>query len=82
MKKFQVLLSILGMDDIKYIDTLKITGDAVVINQCDTDSERVCERRSVNGSNQTVKYVCTNERGLSRSRNMAIENATAILTGT
>lgn len=77
MSSFQVLLSILNMDDENYIDTLNLTSDAVVINQCDTDSERVCERRSVNGSNQTVKYVCTNERGLSRSRNMAIENATA-----
>lgn len=77
MSSFQVLLSILNMDDENYIDTLKLTSDAVVINQCDTDSERVCTRRSVNGSDQTVKYVCTNERGLSRSRNMAIENASA-----
>ena len=77
MKKFQVLLSILKMDDISYIDSLKITGDAVVINQCeDTLSENII-RRSVNGSDQAVTYVKTTERGLSRSRNMAIANAEA-----
>jgi len=77
MKKFQVLLSILGMEDINYIDSLKITGDTVVINQCDETSEEEIIRRSVNGSDQTVKYVKTKDRGLSKSRNMAIENATA-----
>lgn len=77
MSSFQVLLSILNMEDENYIDTLKLTSDAVIVNQCDEDSERACTRRSVNGSDQTVKYVCTKERGLSRSRNMAIENATA-----
>ena len=77
MEKLQVLLSILKMDDISYIDSLKITGDAVVINQCDDNQIEDIMRRSVNGSDQAVKYVKTTKRGLSRSRNMAIENATA-----
>ena len=77
MKKFQVLLSILSMDDIDYIDSLNITGDAVVINQCDKTSEEEIIRRSVNGSDQAVKYVKTTERGLSRSRNMAISKSDA-----
>ena len=75
MRKFQVLLSILKMDDINYIDSLKITGDAVVVNQCDNEINENINRRSVNGSDQAVKYVETKQRGLSRSRNMAIENS-------
>ena len=73
----QVLLSILGMEDINYIDSLKITGNAVVINQCDEDNIELINRRSVNGSDQAVKYVKTKQRGLSKSRNMAIKNADA-----
>ena len=65
------------MDDINYIDSLKITGDAVVINQCGESLTENVSRRSVNGSDQAVKYVKTTERGLSRSRNMAIDNAEA-----
>jgi len=65
------------MDDINYIDSLKITGDAVVVNQCDESVTENISRRSVNGSDQAVKYVKTTQRGLSRSRNMAIANADA-----
>lgn len=77
MNKMQVLLSILKMDELNYIDSLKITGDAVVINQCDEEIEDIVCRRSVNGSDQAVKYVKTKQRGLSRSRNLAIEKADA-----
>lgn len=77
MNKLQVLLSVLNMDSLDYIDSLKITGDAVVINQCDDTSEERIIRRSVNGSDQAVKYVKTRDRGLSKSRNMAIHEAEA-----
>lgn len=77
MKKFQVLLSILNMEDINYIDSLRITGDAVVVNQCDDSLIEDINRRSVNGSSQAVKYVKTTQRGLSRSRNMAIDSSDA-----
>lgn len=65
------------MDNIDYIDSLKITGDAVIINQCEETKEEDIKRRSVNGSDQAVKYVKTTQRGLSRSRNMAIEKSDA-----
>lgn len=77
MEKLQVLLSILGMDNIEYIDSLKITGDAVVVNQCDTESEEDIIRRSVNGSDQAVKYLQTKDRGLSKSRNYALDMASS-----
>ena len=60
-----------------YIDSLNITGDAVVINQCGEEDEAVLNRTAVNGAAQKIKYIKTKERGLSKSRNMAIKNASA-----
>ena len=75
--KFQVLLSAMFLEDESYIDTLNITSDAVVINQCDRNDERIVERRASDGRAQKVTYVETTERGLSRSRNMAISRSDA-----
>ena len=65
------------LEDVSYVDSLNITGDAVVINQCDRENKETCIRKSVNGSDQRITYVETGERGLSRSRNMAIAAADA-----
>ena len=56
-----------------YIDTLNIHSDCTVINQCD----RECVRRSVREAAPpfNVTYVETKERGLSKSRNMALKYA-------
>lgn len=75
--KLQVLLSAMFLEDVSYVDSLNITGDAVVINQCDRENKETCIRKSVNGSDQRITYVETGERGLSRSRNMAIAAADA-----
>ena len=73
----QVLLSAMHLENENYIDTLNVVTDAVVINQCDRECEREVYRTAVNGAQQKVKYIETTDRGLSRSRNMAIKNATA-----
>ena len=73
MSSLQVLLSAMHLENESYIDGLKITGDAVIINQCDKESESSIKR----SEDQTVLYVETKERGLSRSRNMAIDKATS-----
>ncbi|MCR5507521.1 MAG: glycosyltransferase family 2 protein [Lachnospiraceae bacterium] len=73
----QVLLSAMHLKDESYIDSLNITTDAVVINQCDDDFENVIERKTADGREQSVTYVKTKQRGLSRSRNMAISKACA-----
>ena len=72
--KLQVLLSAMHLEDETYIDSLNITGDAVVINQCDRESEKNIERVLPDGRKQQVRYIETCERGLSKSRNMAIRN--------
>lgn len=62
-----VLLSCMHMQDMDIIKKSKITGNAVVINQC--DNEDFCEMETENG--RAVMY-STTDRGLTKSRNMAI----------
>ena len=75
--KLQVLLSAMFLLDEGYIDSLGITGDAVVINQCDRETEYEAVRRNRLGEEQKVTYVECQERGLSKSRNLAISKAVA-----
>lgn len=70
--KLQVLLSAMHLKDYKYIDTLNISTDCIVINQSDTNNSQ-----TVNDKCREITFISTTERGLSRSRNMAIRNAKA-----
>ena len=70
--KFEVLLSAMYLEDYRYINTLNITTDCVVVNQCDTNDVQI-----IADEGRNITFICTTERGLSRSRNMAIANATA-----
>lgn len=65
------------LKDEKYIDGLNITSDAVVVNQCNENIENNIVREAADGNKQLVSYICTTERGLSKSRNLAIKKATA-----
>lgn len=65
------------LKDESYIDGLNITGNAVIINQCDEISEEEIVRENLKGENQKVTYICTKDRGLSKSRNLAIDKADA-----
>ena len=73
----QVLLSAMYLNDEGYIDTLNITTDAVVINQCDREEYRDTVRAKADGNSQKIRYIETRQRGLSKSRNMAIDAADA-----
>ena len=75
--RLQVLLSAMFLEDASYVDSLNITGEAVVVNQCDRENKETCIRKSVAGNDQRITYIETKERGLSRSRNMAIASADA-----
>lgn len=70
----EVLLSAMYLDNEDYIDTLGIHTDCVVINQCDRQSEKTVSH-AVPSGNISVTYIESKERGLSKSRNMAIEAA-------
>lgn len=70
--KLEVLLSAMHLESYKYIDTLNIQTDCIVINQCNTN-----RYNEIKNNDRLIKYISTNERGLSKSRNMAIRNSKA-----
>lgn len=67
-----VLLSAMHLEDYHYIDSLNITGNCIVINQCDKEN-----RMTVTDAGRHITYIETTERGLSRSRNSAIDHSQA-----
>lgn len=66
----EVLLSCMHQVDFSIVEKSCILGDVLIINQSDIDT---IEELNENG--QSIRMISTTERGLSRSRNMAIENA-------
>ena len=73
---FELLISTMHKKNVQEIHTMlfkmNVKCNCVVINQC--DEENVYTEK--NGS-QTILIIFTKERGLSKSRNMALRNATA-----
>ncbi len=70
--KLDVLISCMHQDDFSILSKSKIIGDAVIINQCDENGFAQCST-----SFGTAKMYSVNERGLTRSRNLAIEKSDA-----
>lgn len=68
--KLEVLLSCMYKEDMDIINDSRITGSAVVINQC--NKEDYDELRTKNG---LARMYSVKERGLTKSRNMAIEKS-------
>ena len=73
----QVLISCMYQEDTSLIERSNIQTDAVVINQCDNNKKEYISFKNQEGVDCQVLFISTTERGLSRSRNMAIRNATA-----
>lgn len=69
--KLNVLLSAMYLKNYVYINSLNITSNCIVINQCDREFFKEME-----DDNRQICYIETTERGLSKSRNMAIRHAT------
>lgn len=67
----QVLVASMNQKDYSLIEKLNLRTEAIIINQCDNNKTSNIEH---NGNN--ICIINTEERGLSRSRNMAIQNAT------
>lgn len=70
--KLEILLSCMHQTDSILIEKSKITGDVIVINQCDQNGYLEAETKL-----GKAKIFSTTERGLTKSRNMAIEKSTA-----
>lgn len=60
--------------DYKYIDILNVRTDAVVVNQCDRD-ERIEISADEDEKGRNVLFLSSSDRGLSKSRNMAIRES-------
>lgn len=71
--KVEVLLSCMFKDADSFVPGLNLDSDAVIVNQCDVDS---CMNMT-DGRGHAVKFVSSTQRGLSRSRNMAIDRSSA-----
>ena len=75
--KLQVLLSAMHLENENYIDTLNICSDAIVINQCDREVTKEVSHKCIDDTEKSVVYIESLDRGLSKSRNLAIDNAKA-----
>lgn len=70
--KLDILLSCMNQPDDRLIRASCITGNAVVVNQCGTDAVRCYQTKR-----GTVRWIDSASRGLTVSRNLALENSDA-----
>ena len=70
--KLEILMSCMHQSDDSLVHASRITSDVVVINQC--DREDYAEYATENG---TARMFSTTQRGLTKSRNMAIAKSDA-----
>lgn len=70
MAKIELLMSVMHQKDLSLPKLAKANSDVLVINQCDADWQM---QDKVDGNKW--RMISTTDRGLSKSRNMAIENA-------
>ncbi len=61
--------------DKSIIERTRVQTDVVVVNQCDVDSRESFTFTNKKGKECKALFVNTTERGLSRSRNMALDNS-------
>ena len=74
---FEVLVSCMHQKDYSIIERSNIQTDVVIVNQCDENSVQKFEFENKEHKKCHAIFINTTERGLSRSRNMALANATA-----
>lgn len=70
--KIEVLISTMYQNDYSILEKMNIESNAVVINQCERNYKSRFKYKNYN-----ILWIDTVERGLSRSRNMAIAYSTA-----
>lgn len=73
----EILISCMDQTDTSIIERTGVQTDVVVINQCNTNAIETFQFKNKYGKICNAKFISTTERGLSRSRNMAIRNSSA-----
>lgn len=77
----EVLISCMNQQDMRIVEQTGIQTDALIVNQCpqaECSDDVSLDRNALevqNGSRGNIRMVITNSRGLSKSRNMAIQHA-------
>lgn len=72
---FNLLISCMHQKDHGIIERSNVQSDVVVVNQCDQDSIEEFDFTNKKGRTCHAMFINTTERGLSKSRNMALRNA-------
>lgn len=72
---FNLLIACMYEKDTSILERSNVQSDVVVVNQCNHNSVEEFDFVNKFGRTCHAKYINTTERGLSRSRNMAIRNA-------
>lgn len=73
MKKVEVLIATMHKENFQFVKSMNLNSDAVVVNQ----NKRTEKKEILKIDNNEIKWVSSLESGLSRSRNLAMKNATA-----
>ena len=69
-RKVEVLLSCMNQENTDIIEKIRITTDVLMINQANRE-----RKKDIHSSDQRIRVIDTRQRGLSRSRNMALKYA-------
>lgn len=72
---FNLLISCMYQKDTSIVQRTNVQSDVIIVNQCDKDSIEEFDFINKKGLSCHGKFICTTERGLSKSRNMAIRNS-------
>lgn len=67
--KIEVLVTTMHQKDLSKYNEMNLQTNAIIANQADTNDNII---ENING--KSVKFITTNTRGLSKNRNIAIEN--------
>lgn len=70
MKSIEYLIATMNKKDEDFINVMNIKDNIVIINQTSYKDTKI-----IKNENQTIKFISVDEKGLSRSRNRAIENS-------
>lgn len=69
---FEILMSCMNQKDLSLVKQSNVHSNVLLVNQCDKDATEELFREG-----QCIKMISSTERGLSRSRNMALRNTNA-----
>ena len=75
-QKFEVLMSCMFLDNIEdFLSSKNLESDILIINQCNEIGSREIYFSNNQGEKFLARVISTKDRGLSKSRNLAIANA-------